>query len=48
MQTAGSSIALKRRSLLRTGAVASAAALFGLRPWAAAPAAAPGHLVRSS
>jgi hypothetical protein len=40
---------LTRRSLLRSGAVAGAAALVGLRPWAAAPAAAsPGHLLRSS
>jgi uncharacterized protein DUF6916 len=40
---------LTRRSLLRSGAIASAAALVGLRPWAAAPAlAAQGHLLRSS
>jgi hypothetical protein len=39
---------LTRRSLLRTGTVA-AAALVGLRPWAAARAeAAPSHLLRSS
>jgi hypothetical protein len=41
---------ITRRTLLRTGAAATAATLFGLRPWAAAPAAAAsgGHLVRSS
>jgi hypothetical protein len=41
--------AFTRRSLLRSGALASVAALVGLRPWAAAPAAAaPSHLLRSS
>jgi hypothetical protein len=40
---------LTRRSLLRTGAAATAATMLGLRPWAAAPAAASGgHLVRST
>jgi hypothetical protein len=40
---------LSRRSLLRTGAAATAAMMLGLRPWAPAPAAASGsHLVRSS
>ena len=38
-----------RRSLLRSGAVAGAAVVVGVRPWAASPAlAAPGHLLRSS
>jgi hypothetical protein len=42
-------LTLTRRSLFRTGALASAATLVGLRPWAPAPAAAaPGHLRRSS
>jgi hypothetical protein len=42
-------LTLTRRSLLRTGALASATTLVGLRPWAPAPAAAaPGHLRRSS
>jgi hypothetical protein len=43
---------LSRRSLLRLGAAASAGALAGIRPWAAASAAAAGgpagHLLRSS
>jgi hypothetical protein len=41
---------LTRRSLLRTGAVATAAMMLGVRPWAAAPAAAASgrHLFRSS
>jgi Domain of unknown function (DUF6916) len=41
---------LTRRTLLRTGAAAAAATMLGLRPWAAAPAAAAsgGHLVRSA
>ncbi len=42
---------LTRRSLLWSGAMATAAALVGIRPWAATPAAAagaPGHLLRSS
>jgi hypothetical protein len=43
---------LTRRSLLSSGAAATAAALIGLRPWAATPAAAAagaaGHLLRSS
>jgi hypothetical protein len=40
---------LTRRSLLRSGALASAAALVGLRPWAATPAfAAPSYLLRSA
>jgi hypothetical protein len=41
---------LTRRSLLRTGAAATAAMMLGVRPWAAAPAAAASgrHLVRSS
>jgi hypothetical protein len=44
-----SSITLTRRSLLRSGAVAAAATLVGMRPWApASAAAAPGHLLRSS
>ena len=42
-------LTLTRRSLVRAGALAVAATLVGLRPWAAAPAAAaPGHLLRSS
>jgi hypothetical protein len=44
-----STVTVTRRSLLRSGALAGAAALVGLRPWAPAPAAAaPGHLLRSS
>ena len=40
---------ITRRSLLRTGAAATAGMMLGVRPWAAAPAAAAsGHLVRSS
>jgi hypothetical protein len=42
---------LTRRSLLRSGATAAAAALVGVRPWAPAQAAAAGpagHLLRSS
>jgi hypothetical protein len=40
---------ITRRSLLRTGALATAATLAGLRPWAAADAeAAASHLRRSS
>jgi hypothetical protein len=40
---------LTRRSLLRAGALATAATLAGVRPWGAAPAAAAaGHLRRSS
>ena len=40
---------LTRRALLRNGAAATAAALLGARPWAAAPAAASaGYLRRSS
>jgi hypothetical protein len=43
-----SSTSLTRRTLLRTGAIATAT-LVGLRPWAPAhAAAAPGHLLRSS
>jgi hypothetical protein len=43
------SVTLTRRSLLRSGALAGAAALVGMRPWAPAPAAAaPGHLLRWS
>ena len=41
---------LTRRSLLRVGAGAGAAVVIGVRPWAAAAAAAgtaPGHLTRS-
>jgi hypothetical protein len=46
--TMSTSIILTRRSLLRTGAIATAA-LVGLRPWApGSAAAAPSHLVRSS
>jgi len=42
-------ITLTRRSLLRAGAVGAGATVVGLRPWAAAPAAAaPEHLLRSS
>ena len=42
-------LTLTRRSLLRAGALGAAATFVGLRPWAAAPAAAaPGHLLRSS
>ena len=42
-------LTLTRRSLLRAGAIATAASFVGLRPWAAAPAAAAsGHLLRSS
>jgi hypothetical protein len=40
---------LTRRSLLRTGAAASAGLMIGFRPWATAPAAASGgHLVRAT
>jgi hypothetical protein len=40
---------LTRRTLLRNGAAATAAAMLGIRPWSAAPAAAStGHLRRSS
>jgi hypothetical protein len=43
------SIILTRRSLLRTGALATAATLVGLKPWAPARArGAASHLVRSS
>ena len=43
------STTLTRRSLLRTGALATAATFAGLGPWAAARAAAAGsHLLRSS
>jgi hypothetical protein len=46
--TMSTPITLTRRSLLRTGAIATAT-LVGLRPWApASAAAAPSHLVRSS
>ena len=40
---------LTRRSLLRSGSLATAATLAGLRPWSAAPAlASAGHLQRSA
>jgi hypothetical protein len=41
---------ITRRSLLRTGAAATAAMMLGVRPWAAAPATAASgrHLIRSS
>ena len=42
-------ITLTRRSLLRTGAAATAASLVGIRPWTATPAAAAvSHLRRST
>jgi hypothetical protein len=42
-------LTLTRRSLLHAGVLGAAATFVGLRPWAAAPAAAaPGHLRRSS
>jgi hypothetical protein len=42
-------LTLTRRSLFHAGALGAAATFVGLRPWAAAPAAAaPGHLLRSS
>lgn len=41
-------MALTRRSLLRAGAAAGAAAMVGVRPWAAMAAGGPGYLTRSA